>query len=211
MKLSALLAPLIAAKVPHEQILSVILAFEGEQENALDRRRKADAERQSRHRSRDVTLRNSDKLLVRGGDARALDNLLTKVIEPQESKKEKKEAQATPRDELETVLDPTRAGAVLEHRQRLRKPLTAHAARLLAGKLSKCPDPNAAADTMIGNGWQGFEPEWLTPSPRGSPKGPTLSERFAQLGQFANERQNGNGLEAPQQALRLVPPSPADE
>lgn len=47
---------------------------------------------------------------------------------------------------------------------------------------------------------------------RGPPsKGPTLSERFAQLGQFASERQNGNGLETSQQALRLVPPSPTDE
>lgn len=65
------------------------------------------------------------------------------------------------REELETVLDAERASAVVDHRKRLRKPLTAHAAKLLAEKLKQCADPNFAADTMIANGWQGFEPEWM--------------------------------------------------
>lgn len=67
----------------------------------------------------------------------------------------------SPKDELETALDAEHATAVIEHRQRFRKPLTARAAKLLAKKFAACPDPNAAADAMIGNGWQGFEPEWL--------------------------------------------------
>lgn len=73
----------------------------------------------------------------------------------------REDARATPRDELAKVLDETRAEAVLEHRRKMRKPLTAHAAALLAGKFAKCRDPNAAADMMIANGWQGFEPEWM--------------------------------------------------
>src|SRR5690606_402756 len=67
----------------------------------------------------------------------------------------------TPRQQLETVLDAERAQAVIEHRQRIRKPLTAHAARLLADKFAAVDDPNAAADAMIANGWQGFEADWL--------------------------------------------------
>jgi len=66
----------------------------------------------------------------------------------------------TPRSELETVLDTEHAKAVVEHRQRLRKPLTAHAAKLLAKSLSGFPDPNAAADTMIESGWQKIKPGW---------------------------------------------------
>lgn len=67
----------------------------------------------------------------------------------------------TPRDELSKVLDAVRAQAVLEHRIKIRKPLTAHAARLLADKFNQCRDgPNAAADAMIANGWQGFELDW---------------------------------------------------
>lgn len=78
--------------------------------------------------------------------------------------------EATPLAELRVVLDEVRAKAVVDHRQRIRKPLTAHAAKLLAGKFAQCPDPNGAADVMIGNGWQGFEPDWLNrPTARGSP------------------------------------------
>lgn len=67
----------------------------------------------------------------------------------------------TPRAELLAILDEDHADAVVDHRQRARKPLTVHAARLLAEKFSRCADPNAAADAMVANGWQGFEPEWM--------------------------------------------------
>lgn len=78
---------------------------------------------------------------------------------------------ATPRSELERVLDPLRAKAVVEARQRLKKPLTAHAASLLAKKFASVPDPNAAADLMVEKGWQGFEPEYLNGrSATGPPK-----------------------------------------
>ncbi len=63
--------------------------------------------------------------------------------------------------ELLLVLDEEHAIAVVEHRKALRKPLTGYAARLLARKFGQCQDPNAGADAMILNGWQGFEPEWL--------------------------------------------------
>lgn len=78
---------------------------------------------------------------------------------------------SNPRLELSRVLDAEHAQAVIEHRQRIGKPLTAHAAKLLAGKFSRCPDPNAGADAMIVNGWQGFEPDWLRNrnQTRGSP------------------------------------------
>lgn len=74
---------------------------------------------------------------------------------------ERAPAKPTPRGELLAVLDGDHADAVIDHRQRARKPLTVHAAKLLAEKFSRCADPNAAADAMIANGWQGFEPEWM--------------------------------------------------
>ncbi len=70
-------------------------------------------------------------------------------------------SQPTPRAELKSTLDDERTAAVIDHRKRIGKPLTPRAAQLLAGKFAKCADPNAAADAMIANGWQGFEPEWL--------------------------------------------------
>jgi hypothetical protein len=153
--------------------MAVVEAFEAQQADALERRRQADADRQARKRdrdkSRDVTLRHSDRSLTGAGDARVEVKTSNLDIEPVEKKD-------TPRAALEAVLDGQRAAAVLEHRQRLRKPLTAHAAKLLAGKFAACPDPNAAADKMIGNGWQGFEPEWMSkPDARGSPSSKPLS------------------------------------
>ena len=63
--------------------------------------------------------------------------------------------------ELLKVLDASHAAAVIDHRQRIKHPLTAYAAKLLAGKFAKCPNPNAAADAMVANGWQGFEGSWM--------------------------------------------------
>lgn len=88
----------------------------------------------------------------------------------------------TARQALAAVLDADRVGAVLDHRQKIRKPLTAHAAKLLAGKFSRCPDPNAAADAMIANGWQGFEPEWLErrQQPQAQSQAPPQKSAFQQ-------------------------------
>lgn len=79
-------------------------------------------------------------------------------------------AQPSPRDELSKVLDSSRADAVLEARARMRKPLTAYAAQLLAKQFAAWPDPNEAADAMVANGWQGFKPEYLSNRARGSPQ-----------------------------------------
>lgn len=87
---------------------------------------------------------------------------------PVAQKKEKKQKKEniynniyTPRDELKTVLDEERAEAVICHRQKLRKPLTVRAAKLLATEFAKSPNPNSSADEMIARGWQGFKQEWL--------------------------------------------------
>lgn len=73
----------------------------------------------------------------------------------------KGEGRATPKAILQTVLDEKRASEVVEHRKKLRKPMTNYAAQRLAEELKKAPDPNAAADLMILKGWQGFEVGWL--------------------------------------------------
>lgn len=67
----------------------------------------------------------------------------------------------TPRQWLETTVDEEHAEELIKHRQRLRKPMTDFAAKLLARKLAACPDPNAAAELMIEKGWQSIEPSWV--------------------------------------------------
>lgn len=71
-----------------------------------------------------------------------------------------KSANAECLTELGKVLDPSHAQAVVDHRNRLRKPMTAHAASLLANSFAQAPDPNAAADEMIERGWLGWKPGW---------------------------------------------------
>lgn len=91
---------------------------------------------------------------------------------------------------LKTILDETRARAVVEHRKGFRAKFTPHAANLLAKKFAKCSDPNEAADAMIANGWQGFEPEWLNGRKNGT--GPPRVSRTQEAAQeLIEEIRNG--------------------
>lgn len=189
MSIAAIVRALVAAKATPDMILAAVEAAEAERDDALERRRQNDRDRKARQReteavsrdvtgvSRDVTGRHNDRQpsSPRAPDpAHVEDNLQTKISTGQQEKKK------TPRDELAAVLDAEHADAVLEHRQKLRKPLSARAAKLMAAELAKAPDPNAAADRMIEKGWQSFEVEWLDkPAPRATP--PPATERMYQV------------------------------
>lgn len=109
-------------------------------------------------------------------------------------------ARETPVGVLSGVLDAEHAKAVSDHRQRMRKPLTPHAAKLLAGKFAQCPDPNAAADTMIANGWQGFEPGWLESRATGPPAKRRAVNGFAAFAiDLAEQDHAGNHHAEPQE------------
>jgi len=139
------------------------------------------AERQRRYRERksaNAAVQRDDRDDKRNGDVTPTSR--DALVTPQETETELEEdkpslrsgkapGKPTPRQHLETVLSPELAIAVIEHRHRLRKPLTERAAANLAGSLSKFPDPNAAADRMIEKGWLSIDPEWTGAQPRGSP------------------------------------------
>lgn len=94
---------------------------------------------------------------------------------------------ATPRSELEAVLSPEMAGAVIDHRRAKGAKLTVKAAQGLAKKLAQWPDPHEAAEEMIVAGWTGFEPEWLKARKQARGQAPP---------------RNGNGHETPWQRQR---------
>lgn len=58
---------------------------------------------------------------------------------------------------------------LIAHRQKLRKPLTARAAKLLAKDFVAYGNPEEAAEMMIKNGWQGFHPSWVSNQTRAGP------------------------------------------
>lgn len=84
---------------------------------------------------------------------------------------------------LQSHLSEEIANAVVDHRKEIRKPLTERGAKLLANELAKTPDPNAAADQMIMNGWQGFRAEWLKDSMK-----TTSHDMIEALAKVASER-----------------------
>ncbi len=126
----------------------------------------------------------------------------TESEQNQSKAEEAPSARRTPRDELSLVLDDERTKAVIEHRQRIRKPLTAYAAKQLAKQFAACPDPNLAADTMIANGWQGVKPEWLeSRQTRAGPPAPNAAFVKRMEEQVARER----SYSGPDQAVSAKP------
>jgi hypothetical protein len=72
---------------------------------------------------------------------------------------------------IEAVSDET-ARDIIAYRKKIRKPLTARAARKIAKELAKVPEAERddAVDTWFNRGWQGFEACWLIPKPFHSQK-----------------------------------------
>lgn len=95
-------------------------------------------------------------------EGNSIDVILAMIQQMEDgAKPPKKGKDGSPRLELERVLDPAHAQAYLDFRQRIRHPLTAYAARLIAAEFEKCgTSANAACDFAIGKSWRGFEADW---------------------------------------------------
>lgn len=67
---------------------------------------------------------------------------------------------------LEAVSDET-ARDIIAYRKKIKKPLTARAARSIAKELMKLPadQRDAAVDTWQNKGWQGFFADWIKSDP----------------------------------------------
>jgi hypothetical protein len=162
----------MAAKAPHDQIMAVILAYEAEQVDALEKRRAADAERQARKRSkdqsRDVTLRHSDKPLTRDHVAQAEDKTLD--TDTTSSKNTSSKDLAEFKGALAS-LSADQISGLVKVRKAKKAPLTGYAANLLIKAANTCQIPlSEAADLCIERNWLTVKPDWLAkPSARGSP------------------------------------------
>jgi len=66
-----------------------------------------------------------------------------------------------PSEILEQALGAKNARDLIDHRNKLRKPLTSRAARGLVSELLKAPDIDRAIDVMMLQGWVGFRFEWF--------------------------------------------------
>ena len=75
------------------------------------------------------------------------------------------------RNALLAGLTPEIADAMIDHRKKIRAPLTPFAAKHLLSALAETGDADKWATTMIANGWRGFKPEYwqARAGPNGSP------------------------------------------
>jgi len=67
----------------------------------------------------------------------------------------------SPASILSPLLGEKLAGEVVEHRQRIRAPMTAKAAQLMLKEFEQCSDPPSGAEMMIVRGWRGFKNDWF--------------------------------------------------
>jgi len=73
----------------------------------------------------------------------------------------KKNIAPTALSELCLVMSEESAKAVIEHRSRIKAPLTSRAAKALARKFSETGDPDKAVEEMLARGWRGFNASWM--------------------------------------------------
>lgn len=173
-RLSTIVRALVMAQATPEMILAAVEAAEGETENALEKRRASDRERQARRRhvtSRDVTVTPRDigisqQNLAPAPAAPAEFKQLDSESNNEKGRKKDSAPKALSgvdafRHELEPVLDAERIEALCAVRRAKKAAFSGPAGKGIARNLMKCPDPIAAADEMILRGWVGIKPEWL--------------------------------------------------
>ena len=113
----------------------------------------AERTRAWRERQKPVTQRDAAKRDVTLDKIREDKNISTNVDIARE---------ASPLAILSECMSEQTARDLIAHRQKLRKPLTARAAKLLAKDFVAYGNAEEAAEMMIKNGWQGFHPTWVT-------------------------------------------------
>lgn len=177
MKLSAILAPLIAAGVSGDVILATVKAFEEQQSSDIKTMSDADEDRRAKGRERWRRWKESKGANVSKREQTSANNSCAgdtrgdvKQINIDTSKEERKDKSAAKplsdlagfKAELQQILSPERVEAIVDLRRKKKAPLTIHAGRLLVKALSACPDIAAAADEMVIRNWTGIKPEWLS-------------------------------------------------
>lgn len=175
MKLSLIIAPLIAAKVSHEVIMETVLAFEAQQTDALEKRREADRNRQAKKRTQDkpVTLSHVTRSPSRS-HARVEDSSSNLEISGQEETKEAapkalSDLEAFRADLLQDV-DAERVDAIVKHRRSKKGQLTAYAAKLFRRDAAAVGmSLQQVIDTCISRGWLTVKPEYLAGRSRAPP------------------------------------------
>jgi hypothetical protein len=198
-------------------------ATKGEASQAIDARRRVDRERQKRHRdsvtSRDIAGQNvterdepspykdkprADALISNGSSLRSepvIENKQEKLKPTVLSKKSECLEILLECLSVETATD------LISHRKAKKSPMTAGAAKGLVKAFRAFGDTESAARAMMAQGWTGFNPEWMTNQPRGSPSGGNKRGGWGALAEenFYRKQNDASEKGSSNQAVQLVP------
>lgn len=171
----------------------------------------------ARYAGRASALSKGNKLRTKSNEANDLEltPVATAVQRPLQpttttttviKREDKSSPKKSPLDVLSPLLGKGLANDVIEHRQRLRKPMTTKAAELLAGQLKKCRDPKAGAEMMIERGWQSFKADWM-PDEASASDGALDNQgiRKVENGMGDSERSGDRGEASPRDAADDLP------
>lgn len=92
-------------------------------------------------------------------DAGAMPEQCVADAKPEARSQKEEKNPLTPFELLSAVASPDVAKDFIDHRTGMKRPLTKLAAKKMADKLRKHPDPDAVLNYTIENGWQGIFPE----------------------------------------------------
>jgi hypothetical protein len=96
---------------------------------------------------------------------------------------------------------------LISHRKAKKSPMTAGAAKGLVKAFRAFGDTESAARAMMAQGWTGFNPEWMTNQPRGSPSGGNKRGGWGALAEenFYRKQNDASEKGSSNQAVQLVP------
>lgn len=170
MKLSALLAPLIASKASHATIMDVVLAFEAEQAATVDEGKEKARERWRRWKAKQPETNVGKRLPTLANDSRAGVTRVEDITSNLEitGKKEENKKEAAPLSDLQAFraelseLDPERLEAIVKHRRLKKGQITALSARLFVKDAAACGmSISEAVDACISRGWLTVKTEYF--------------------------------------------------
>lgn len=161
-----------------EQIARVVQAHELAGEEISAKRRAKDAERKRMSRMSRGQARTPEDGADKSGSLPPYENITLPPKPPKRSSSLRSDDTPRPKkadvdvlEILKTVLSEKTALDVIDHRKAKRAQLTPRAAELLRKQFRDYGNPEAAAEAMIANGWQGFKPEWMANQTRAGPGG----------------------------------------
>lgn len=174
MSIAALIRRMAELGTPAEAIAIAVEAIEAEQaKDAARRAKRAEQKASERAAKRDVARLSRDcrATVCDPSPEVSLPPAPPSLPDPPTKKTPKGVQKGSPSEILGRVLRPEVAAAVIDHRRKLRKPLTDLAAERLASQFAKMADPNDAAGMMVERGWQAFDPEWAPSKPQATKTG----------------------------------------